>query len=674
MFVQSATADEDAARLAGYAPPEAEAGWPEEPPLVPATPSSMLRRMSFFGSSESFRKQLETATSGGSLDVVPAAPRAPRRRAWVVVDEAGTASLTTVDKSYVTGELGVPARDLRVLDPFAPLPYSTAVFIRETAIVLNLEAVKAIVTKERMFLLAVPYHEASRRSRSVWDEPRMNIDEKGVAQVVVPTRDHPFVVDLCRRIRETNVDNLPFPLLALEAAMAGAHKQLEVQVTQLETSVRYALEHLVQKVSRTNLERVHVVKSHMNKLTTRADKLKEEIDKLLDDDDDMRDLYLKPQPAEAGKVQHTEEPVMPHVPEHPPDGPAPADADHALHSPREAGAEAHFAEGAGDGVMVEGQPVLHASSGVAVANAKGAAHPEPGEGQPGLTTVSSMQRGTHRRPTNRNTRKLQDIKASMRKSKSENNLVGKAPVPHRTSTRFHASSIARAPSNASVAKLDAGGLVRPPSEAALPRSTSAKIVRVRNLKAYSGLKKMPGSAGLAPHAHGGGRQQAKGFPVAPRKNRTGHADVQEAEALLEVYVTSVEFLQSRLQFLKDRIDDTEDLINIELDSRYNELQAVNVNFLIFSLSWSFTAVAVAVMGQNLCTTCHWHTDSGPDSNPWLFFVTIAYIAVVMAAIAMGFFIYIQVKGLSFIPGFQFFSTTLDKSSPAAFKPWWTASS
>lgn len=52
------------------------------------------------------------------------------------------------------------------------------------------------------------------------------------------------------------------------------------------------------QVSRHNLEKVHSVKSQMNKLAARVEKLKEEIDKLLADDDDMRALYLKPKPAE----------------------------------------------------------------------------------------------------------------------------------------------------------------------------------------------------------------------------------------------------------------------------------------------------------------------------------------------------------------------------------------
>ena len=54
----------------------------------------------------------------------------------------------------------------------------------------------------------------------------------------------------------------------------------------------------------------------------------------------------------------------------------------------------------------------------------------------------------------------------------------------------------------------------------------------------------------------------------------------------------VEFLHSRLMQLKERIDDTEDLINIELDQRRNELVGyptspvrASVMLHIFSRDW-----------------------------------------------------------------------------------------
>lgn len=94
--------------------------------------------------------------------------------------------------------------------------------------------------------------------------------------------------------------------------------------------------------------------------------------------------------------------------------------------------------------------------------------------------------------------------------------------------------------------------------------------------------------------------------------------------------------------LQDRIGDTQDLVNIELDSRYNELEAVNVYLNIYSVAWSFAALVVAVWGVNVCQTCPWHSESGPDSNPWLFWVTVGYIFAIQALIVVIFFTYIQV--------------------------------
>lgn len=46
--------------------------------------------------------------------------------------------------------LGIPYRDLRILDPLVPMPYPTAIFIREKALVVNLETIKMIICKDQV--------------------------------------------------------------------------------------------------------------------------------------------------------------------------------------------------------------------------------------------------------------------------------------------------------------------------------------------------------------------------------------------------------------------------------------------------------------------------------------------------------------------------------------------
>jgi hypothetical protein len=63
---------------------------------------------------------------------------------WLVVPAAGEARAGEFGRHRIMEMTGLPARDLRVLDPL--LSYPSTILGRDRAIVLNLEHVKAIVT------------------------------------------------------------------------------------------------------------------------------------------------------------------------------------------------------------------------------------------------------------------------------------------------------------------------------------------------------------------------------------------------------------------------------------------------------------------------------------------------------------------------------------------------
>lgn len=67
---------------------------------------------------------------------------------------------------------------------------------------------------------------------------------------------------------------------------------LDARTTELETDAYPALDELTSKISSRNLDRVRKLKSGMTRLTARVQKVRDELEQLLDDDDDMADLYL----------------------------------------------------------------------------------------------------------------------------------------------------------------------------------------------------------------------------------------------------------------------------------------------------------------------------------------------------------------------------------------------
>ena len=72
-------------------------------------------------------------------------------RPWLLLDSTGQAQVVEVGKHAIMRPTGLPARDLRILDPL--LSYPSTVLGRERAIVINLEHIKAIITAQEVLLL-----------------------------------------------------------------------------------------------------------------------------------------------------------------------------------------------------------------------------------------------------------------------------------------------------------------------------------------------------------------------------------------------------------------------------------------------------------------------------------------------------------------------------------------
>ena len=96
---------------------------------------------------------MDREDGGGGGGGGPTATPRPRKgmglRTWLVVSESGQSRVEEVGKHVIMRRTGLPARDLRVLDPL--LSYPSSILGRELAVVINLEHVKAIVTAKEVF-------------------------------------------------------------------------------------------------------------------------------------------------------------------------------------------------------------------------------------------------------------------------------------------------------------------------------------------------------------------------------------------------------------------------------------------------------------------------------------------------------------------------------------------
>uniref|UniRef100_N1QS98 Magnesium transporter n=1 Tax=Aegilops tauschii TaxID=37682 RepID=N1QS98_AEGTA len=162
----------------------------------------------------------------------------------------------------------LPARDLRLLDPL--FVYPSAILGRERAVVCNLERIRCIITADEALVLRDP-------------------DADGGAAAEEAVRR--YVDGLQRRLVD-RADDLPFEFIALEVALEAACSFLDAQAVELEAEAYPLLDELTAKISTLDLERARRLKSKLVALTRRVQKVRDEIEQLMDDDGDMAEMYL----------------------------------------------------------------------------------------------------------------------------------------------------------------------------------------------------------------------------------------------------------------------------------------------------------------------------------------------------------------------------------------------
>ncbi|CAM8881627.1 unnamed protein product [Rhodiola kirilowii] len=205
-------------------------------------------------------------------------------RSWISINQNGESTILDVGKHEIMRRVEINARDLRILDPL--LSYPSTILGREKVIVLNLEHIKAIITADEVLMrdpqdqFVIPVIEELRRRlpvEQVSSKGQGEDDEQQGGQNDAETDEE----------RE-----FPFEFRALEVALEAICSFLDARTRELETDTYPALDELTSKISSRNLDRVRKLKSAMTRLTNRVQKVRDEIEQLLDDDEDMEDLYL----------------------------------------------------------------------------------------------------------------------------------------------------------------------------------------------------------------------------------------------------------------------------------------------------------------------------------------------------------------------------------------------
>ncbi|KAL5225094.1 hypothetical protein ABZP36_011733 [Zizania latifolia] len=235
------------------------------------------------------------------LDVAPAAASAggggsgkvgkkkAGARLWMRFDRWGVSETIHLDKGSIIRAAGLPPRDLRILGPV--FSESSNILAREKAMVINLEFIRAIVTADEILLLeplalkVLPFVDQMTRHLPL--KSQHGGDGHG------GKLDH-SPGDQMRCLNEATGagHELPFEFQVLELALETVCSSFDINVSDLERRASPVLEELTKNVSKRNLDRVRTLKSDLTRLLARVQKLRDEIEHLLDDNEDMAHLYL----------------------------------------------------------------------------------------------------------------------------------------------------------------------------------------------------------------------------------------------------------------------------------------------------------------------------------------------------------------------------------------------
>lgn len=221
-----------------------------------------------------------------------------------MVTESRPPYLEEAGKHSIMRRTGLPARDLRVLDP--QLSYPSTILGRERAIVINLEHIKAVITAMEVLVpnskdpLVTPFvHDLQARVSSSYVAPQHAATEHSDTDAPHAAKGISNGETLIGSPRPTmdaynngGTKVLSFEFRALEVCLESACRLLESETLTLEQEAYPALDELTSKISTLNLERVRQIKSRLVAISGRVQKVRDELEHLLDDDMDMAEMYL----------------------------------------------------------------------------------------------------------------------------------------------------------------------------------------------------------------------------------------------------------------------------------------------------------------------------------------------------------------------------------------------
>lgn len=217
------------------------------------------------------------------------------------LNEPGRVKKLYVKRRDLLREHRLQPRDLRRVDPSNDLTKSSpSITIRDDVLLVSLGGIRVIATSEKA-LLFEPDSPCTRKFLDIV-VPRLQ------ASASLRQRQ-PYVLSakeyFDRSSRKEEVPP-PFELEVLEAALTVATGRLDAEVVTVTRRVSQLLTKLPRDITPVNLEELRRIKQALVELENKADAIRNMLEELMDDEDELRELNLSSRPRREERRRQRE--------------------------------------------------------------------------------------------------------------------------------------------------------------------------------------------------------------------------------------------------------------------------------------------------------------------------------------------------------------------------------
>ncbi|MCF7812092.1 CorA family magnesium transporter [Candidatus Gracilibacteria bacterium] len=179
----------------------------------------------------------------------------------ILVSNTGKWEEKEISRKEITTAFGIHTRDLRPVFTRKP---TTAIFPRGKAIIICIRSVKIVIGAKEMMVF--------------------NLEKKKIVDYFLPS--------LVERIQAGKKENIRFEHLVTDSALHYIIEKMQRRFEEIERTNEQIMGKLHTELNDENFEQLLHLKKRLSKLETNVEETEREINELIDDDEDMLEMYL----------------------------------------------------------------------------------------------------------------------------------------------------------------------------------------------------------------------------------------------------------------------------------------------------------------------------------------------------------------------------------------------